>query len=213
MPDNTSSYIPSTTSSAFATTPILHSSLIDDTPNLFVIPSINIEDFQPEFPSPFNPSASNPWQPFQQIAISSKDQALQRKFYAELSKIQLESCPRCHEKWFNMKLENGICSKCHSKDDKKAENEPFYFSAANELDFGLVPTYLPELSFTEQMMISKVHNFTQIRQIRGAQYRYKGHCVSSSRNVARVIFFSFSVLFSSKIINIFLGLPTTSFAS
>ena len=40
-----------------------------------------------------------------------------------------------------MKLENGICSKCHSKGVKKAENEPFYVSAATELDFGLVPTY------------------------------------------------------------------------
>ena len=157
--------------------------------NLFAIPSINIGDFQPEFPSLFNPSASNPWQPFQQIAISSKDEALQRKFYTELSKIQLESCPRCQENWFNMKLENGICSKCHSRDDKKAENESFYFSAANELDFGLVPTYLPELSFTEQIMISKVHIFTQIRQIRGSQYQYKGHCIIFSRNVAREVLF------------------------
>ena len=88
----------------------------------------------------------------------------------------------------------------------------FYFSAANELDFGLVPTYLPELSFTKEMMISKVHIFTQIRQIQGVQYRYKGHCISFSRNVARVIFFRSDSYLAVKPSH-FLGLSTTSFAS
>ena len=85
-----------------------------------------------------------------------------------------------------MKIKVGIYSKCHQKDDKKAPNEPFYFSAGNELDFGNIPANLPELSLTEQMMISKIHVFTQIRQVRGAQYRYRGHCVSFTRNVAKV---------------------------
>ena len=51
-------------------------------------------------------------------------------------------------------------------------------------------------------MISKIHVFTQIRQVRGAQYWYQGHCVSFARNVAKVYFLSqivFSFCFSLRI--------------
>ena len=164
-------------------------SFLSDIPNITLSAPATSGSIQPEFPPSFNPNSSNPWSFFQQTAISNDDLALQEKFYAELDNIRLEFCPRCNEKWFNMKIQVGICSKCHQKDDKKAPNEPFYFSAANELDFGNIPANLPELSLTEQMMISKIHVFTQIRQVRGAQYRYRGHCVSFARNVAKVCFF------------------------
>ena len=157
-------------------------------------------NIQPDFPPPFNTNSSNPLHPFQQRAISSSDLALQKKFYDELSQIRMELCPRCKEKWFKMKLINGICSKCYSKDRNKQMDEPYFFSAANELDFGQIPYHLPELSMTEQMMISKIHIFSQIRQVRGAQYRYKGHCVSFFRNVAKVCFLRFNKLMTFIII-------------
>ena len=78
---------------------------------------------------------------------------------------------------------------CRAKqawDADKLPDEPYYFSGGNELDFGTFPAHLPELTQTEQMMISKIHMFTQVRQVRGAQYRYKGHVVSFARNVAKV---------------------------
>ena len=130
-------------------------------------------------------------EPFQNIASSATDLQYGIKFHKELEKLHMEICNRCNERWFNMAIFNGICKKCHTYDAKKEENEPFFFSAANELDFGPISPHLPELTMTEQMMISKIHVFTQIRQIRGAQYRYKGHCVSFARNIAKVCFFLF----------------------
>ena len=64
--------------------------------------------------------------------------------------------------------------------------EPYFYSAENEMDFGSIPNHLPELSMVEQFIISPVHVFTQVRQVRGAQYRFKGHVVSFARDIGRV---------------------------
>jgi hypothetical protein len=151
---------------------------------------------QPNYPPPFDATAEDPLLPFQASAVSASDKVLIHNFHKALNQIKMEFCSRCQEKWFNIDLsEAGICKKCRAKDEKKAPDEPFYFSAANNLDFGPIPSYLPELSPTEQMMISKVHTFTQVRQVRGAQYRYKGHCVNFARNIAKVFLF-LSLFFS-----------------
>ncbi|KAM4061713.1 PIF1-like helicase [Hirsutella rhossiliensis] len=61
-----------------------------------------------------------------------------------------------------------ICSRCISRDRKKGPNEPYFFSAANNLDFG------------------KVHVHVKVLQVRGAQYKYRGHVVHFLRNVGRL---------------------------
>jgi hypothetical protein len=159
--------------------------------------SANNLDAQPNYPAPYNSTAENPLIPFQQTAISTNDIHLMQDFHTALNKSKMEFYFRYQEYWFNMDLSaEGVCRKCRIKDDKKAPDEPFFYSAENHLDFGPVPNYLPELSQTEQMMISRVHTFTQVRQVRGAQYRYKGHCVNFARNIAKVfVFFSPSTVF------------------
>jgi len=67
-------------------------------------------------------------------------------------------CLRCKERWFDVVLKaDGICHGCHDKDDQKRPDEPFFFSAANHLDFGEVPHYLPKLEPAEEMVIARVH--------------------------------------------------------
>jgi hypothetical protein len=70
----------------------------------------------------------------------------------------MQRCPRCKERWFDVVLKpDGICKRCHEKDDKKRQDEPFFFSAGNKLDFGSVPEHLPRLEPLEEMFIARVH--------------------------------------------------------
>ncbi|XP_044716015.1 ATP-dependent DNA helicase PIF1 [Hirsutella rhossiliensis] len=79
-----------------------------------------------------------------------------------------------------------ICSRCIGRDRKKALDEPYFFSAANNLDFGEVPANLPDLTMVEEMLIARVHVHVKVLQVRGAQYKYRGHVVHFLRNVGRL---------------------------
>jgi hypothetical protein len=54
-------------------------------------------------------------------------------------------------------MADGVCKRCHDKNDKKRQDEPLYFSATNHLDFGSVPAELPQLEPLEEMFIARVH--------------------------------------------------------
>ncbi|KJZ69477.1 hypothetical protein HIM_11139 [Hirsutella minnesotensis 3608] len=120
-------------------------------------------------------------------ALSEEYQVLVREFHTALTEDKMHSCIRCKERWFDMKL-NGlkICSRCISRDGKRGPNEPFFFSAANNLDFGEVPGNLPDLTMVEEMLIARVHVHVKVLQVRGAQYKYRGHVVHFLRNVGRL---------------------------
>jgi hypothetical protein len=79
-----------------------------------------------------------------------------------------------------------VCKKCLARDKTKEADQPFFFSAANHTDPGAVPGDLPELTQVEEMLISRVHVFIEIRQIRGQQYQYKGHVVNFLRDVGKI---------------------------
>jgi len=67
-------------------------------------------------------------------------------------------CLRCKERWFDVELmADGVCKRCHGKDDKKRQDEPFLFSAENKLDFGPVLSQLPQLEPLEELFIACVH--------------------------------------------------------
>ncbi|KAJ3455383.1 hypothetical protein MRS44_013983 [Fusarium solani] len=120
-------------------------------------------------------------------ALSEEDQALVREFYTALNNDKMHSCLRCQERWFDMKQNSlGICSRCISRDRERTPNEPYFFSAANNLDFGEVPGNLPGLTMVEEMLIARVHVHVKVLQVRGAQYKYRGHVVHFLRNVGRL---------------------------
>ncbi|KID95690.1 ATP-dependent DNA helicase PIF1, partial [Metarhizium majus ARSEF 297] len=99
----------------------------------------------------------------------------------------MHSCLRCKERWFDMKRNSlSICSRCISGDRKRASDEPYFFSAANNLDFGEVPNNLPDLTMVEEMLIARVHVHVKVLQARGAQYTYRGHVVHFLRNVGKL---------------------------
>ncbi|KAJ6437058.1 ATP-dependent DNA helicase PIF1 [Purpureocillium lavendulum] len=81
---------------------------------------------------------------------------------------------------------DGICSRCYRKDEKRGPDEPYFFSAENQLDFGPVPARLPELTPTEESLIARVHVHVNIMLVRGQQYRYRGHVVHFLREVGLV---------------------------
>ena len=94
----------------------------------------------------------------QESPLSPEDVAIKREFDEALAAEKMQRCPRCKERWFDVKLMgDGICKRCHNKDDKRRQDEPFFFSAANNLDFGSVPVYLPKLEPLEELFIVRVH--------------------------------------------------------
>jgi hypothetical protein len=51
---------------------------------------------------------------------------------------------------------------------------------------GLLLTSLPQLTSVEEMLIARVHVFIDIRQVRGQQFKYKGHVVNFLQNTGRI---------------------------
>ena len=45
---------------------------------------------------------------------------------------------------------------------------------------------LPSLTKVEQMLISRVHVFIELRRVRGQQYKYSGHIINFLRDTGRV---------------------------
>ncbi|EDN05082.1 predicted protein [Histoplasma mississippiense (nom. inval.)] len=66
-----------------------------------------------------------------------------------------------------MKLKNNICAHY------------------NNLNSDQVPD-LPFISQVEEMLIVRVHVFVEIRQVRGQQYKYKGHVVNFLRDTGHI---------------------------
>ncbi|KID84375.1 ATP-dependent DNA helicase PIF1, partial [Metarhizium majus ARSEF 297] len=120
-------------------------------------------------------------------ALTDRDKATLREFWTKLDNDQMEYCSRCRECWFQMEIDyDGICSRCYRKDEKRGPDEPYFFSAENQLDFGPVPTRLPELTPTEESLIARVHVHVNIMLVRGQQYKYRGHVVHFLREVGLV---------------------------
>jgi hypothetical protein len=91
-------------------------------------------------------------------ALGEEDQAPVREFYTALNDDKMHSCLRCQERWFDMKRNSlQICSRYIGRDRKRAPDEPYFFSATNNLDFGEVPGNLPDLTMVEEMLIARIH--------------------------------------------------------
>ena len=126
-------------------------------------PDVNIEsrDFTQVQDPPFTGD-------FDAKPVSAEDEKLLREFWQALEAEKMELCSRCHERWFDMTLDaDHICRHCHSKDEEKCPDEPFFFSAENHLDFGPGPAELglPELSLIKEMCIARVHVHVNVMQV------------------------------------------------
>lgn len=86
-----------------------------------------------------------------------------------------------------MRIVNGVCRRCFKK-DHNVRDGIYHFSKENHMDFGDLPSKeeLPRLTQTEEMLIARVHTYVEVRQIRGAQYRCRGHIVNFLRDTGKV---------------------------
>jgi hypothetical protein len=55
------------------------------------------------------------------------------------------------------------------------------------MDPGVIPSYLPELSQVEEIVIARAHVQMLIKRVRGHQYQYTGHCVAFMQNIVRTV--------------------------
>jgi len=119
---------------------------------------------------------------FSAPALSPEDEARRQTFLKALDEVQMTACSRCKERWFDMKLKEGVCHRCERHDaDNRRRGGVYLWSAENDMDPGEVDASLPVLTQTEEMLIARVHVYVEVRQIRGAQYRYTGNVVNFHR--------------------------------
>jgi len=112
-------------------------------------------------------------------AISAEDKTLLNNCRERLMAISMETCDLCHEEWFDLKVQGGICEKCRKSSKWQPSNNMYPGPGAN---------HLPELTQMEEMLISPVHALIQLWQIRGGQYKYTGHTCNFPRD--NVVFHS-----------------------
>ncbi|KAK3905260.1 hypothetical protein C8A05DRAFT_12930 [Staphylotrichum tortipilum] len=63
----------------------------------------------------------------QEAPLSAEDTTIKREFDEALAAEEMQRCLRCKERWFDVKLMlDGVCKRCHDKDDKKRQDEPFF---------------------------------------------------------------------------------------
>ncbi|KAK7019330.1 hypothetical protein R3P38DRAFT_2714460, partial [Favolaschia claudopus] len=92
--------------------------------------------------------------------------------------ITMETCGSCNEKWFDLAVNAaGLCRKC-------AGPNPGKYTIDNMMDPGSVRSDLPVLTQMEEILISPVHALTQVWQIHGGQYAYRGHICNFPRDSA-----------------------------
>ena len=109
----------------------------------------------------------------QESPLSLEDTAIKQKFDSIVAEDVKRYCLRCKERWFDIQTQpDDVCKRCHQKDDKKRQDEPFFYSAANHLDFGDVPTELPQLEPIEEMLISRVHVSVSVYSVHNPPQSY-----------------------------------------
>jgi len=139
-------------------------------------------------PPPVQPPIS-PVQPLQppppDTFIPTEQWQTITEFHTHMSTIKMEECTRCNARWFDMQLKDDICHSCLLKD--KGGQTPYFFSADNEMDPGIVPAHLPALTQIEEMVIARSHVQMMIKRYRGHQYQYTGHCVSFAQEIIKTV--------------------------
>src|ERR1700761_6886012 len=73
------------------------------------------------------------------------------------------------------------------RDRDLQEGEPFLFSKESNMDPGVVPECLRNLTQMEEMIIAKAHCHMIMKRVRGHQYHYTGHAVCFWQNNVRFI--------------------------
>ena len=63
-----------------------------------------------------------------------------------------------------MDLKDRVCHRCFLRDANNRK-QPFLMSAENQMDPGIVPNHLPELTQVEEMVIARAHVQMLVKRI------------------------------------------------
>ncbi|EIW68278.1 hypothetical protein TREMEDRAFT_63451 [Tremella mesenterica DSM 1558] len=125
-----------------------------------------IEESHQPHPEPVVPANA---MDLQKPCLTEDEVTLIDNFHKQLERIQMEYCATCKERWFELKVSNGMCARCR----RGGRNN---LSAENNMDPGLS---LPQLCIRdnlpppepptqmEEMLLSKVHVQLQVWQVAG----------------------------------------------
>ncbi|CAB0043278.1 unnamed protein product [Trichogramma brassicae] len=100
-----------------------------------------------------------------------------KNFDVSIAKIVWNSCVNCRRSFPGMKLYLDYCSLCKSPDHRH------YYTALNNMNPGEKPTELQDLTYIEQMLISRVHPIVSLYRINGGQYAYSGSVINFTQNI------------------------------
>jgi len=59
-------------------------------------------------------------------------------------------------------------------------------SAENNIDTNIIPLSLSETTQIKKMLITRIHFYVKVQQIRGGQYRYSGHIINFRQNITKL---------------------------
>jgi hypothetical protein len=138
-------------------------------PNEHHQPGSTQPQFEPEDP-PLN------------LAVTEEEKKMLDEVRKKLMEIKLEVCSLCHEEWFDLKVVDGVCSKCKDTTKNSTKYQP-----SNNMYPGPGPSPddgLPVLTQMEEMLIAPVHALVQLWQVRGGQFKYTGHTCNFPRDNA-----------------------------
>lgn len=98
-----------------------------------------------------------------------------RKFDAECAKIVWYTCKNCRRSFPDSNLVDDICNLC--------VKHPLRGTSANNMDPGIVPKELQNLTDIEKMVIAKVHTVITVRRYKGNQYIYSGNVINFPQTI------------------------------
>jgi hypothetical protein len=84
-------------------------------------------------------------------------------------------------------LKTHICQSCGRSfiavKEKSCGRSCTRFSKENNMDPGIVPTELSDLTYLEQQLIARIHPVVSVYKIRGHQLGYHGHVINFPQNI------------------------------
>jgi len=107
------------------------------------------------------------------------------EFDRKVAAIVTRDCSTCLRSSAELNIDSvsNSCSTCR----KVRVGEINKFSAANNMDPGVVPVELQNLSYIEQMLIAQVHPVVSLYRVKGNQYKYGGNVISFRQNIEEYI--------------------------
>jgi hypothetical protein len=131
-------------------------------------PAAHLQPIQPVQPGLLAANTPAPTQPAQPEPgfLPAEQWGWIQSFHKAMAAVEMETCSRCQERWFEMDLKHNVCHRCFNRD--KGNKMPFLMSADNEMNPGELPAHLPELTQVDEMIIARSH-------VQMLVHRYRGH--------------------------------------